>query len=89
MSFRKFGGNSLKTAIQHSIFDPKTSATNRLKYVEMAIRLFFGPIGRPETEIDSKNAREAATMLRMLSLNSRRYATSIDRNGFDGRPINT
>lgn len=56
----------LPTAIQHGISDPKTSATSRLKYVEMAIRLFFGPIGRPETEIDSKNAREAATMLRKV-----------------------
>jgi hypothetical protein len=54
----------LPTAIQHGLSDPKTSATNRLKYVEMAVRLFFGPIGRPETAIDSKNAREAATMLR-------------------------
>jgi hypothetical protein len=56
----------LPTAVQHGIFDPKTSATNRLKYVEMAIRLFYGPIGRPETESDSKNARDAATMLRKV-----------------------
>ena len=56
----------LPTAIEHSIFDPNTSAINRLKYVEMAIRLFYRPIGRPETEIDSKNARDAATMLRRV-----------------------
>ena len=32
----------------------------------MALRLFNGPIGRPETELDVINAREAAIMLRKI-----------------------
>jgi hypothetical protein len=56
----------LPTAIRDGILDPKTSANHRLKYVEMALRLFNGPIGRPETELEIINAREAAIMLRKI-----------------------
>jgi hypothetical protein len=48
----------LPAAIRDGILDPKTSATDRLKYVEMALRLFNGPIVRSETELDIINARE-------------------------------
>src|ERR1700756_4247486 len=54
----------LPVTIREDMLDPMTSATNRLKYVDMAFQLFNGPVGRLATDLDTKNAREAAVMLR-------------------------
>lgn len=54
----------LPSAIRIGIMNTKASPTGRLRYVDMAIRLFDGPVGGPETDLDIKNAREAGIMLR-------------------------
>ena len=52
--------------IRSAIFKPKVSATERLKWTEMAVRLINGPAGRAPTAVDEKNAREAKDILRQV-----------------------
>src|SRR5260370_9889946 len=50
--------------IEYGGLDPKASATKRLKWVELAIRIFQGPTGRPITDDDAENKRKAAEILK-------------------------
>ena len=52
--------------IRSAIFKPKTSATKRLQWTQMAVRLVHDPEGRAPTDLDRKNARECADILRQV-----------------------
>ena len=45
----------MPTTIQSALSNPKTSATDRLRWVGLAIKIFQGPIGRPITDVDIEN----------------------------------
>jgi hypothetical protein len=64
---RKFLHESLEKMpdiIRSGLLKPETSATNRLKWTGLAAGLLGDPVGRPVTDLDRKNAREAAAILR-------------------------
>ena len=51
--------------IRSALLEKKSSsATNTLKWTELAIRLHRGPVDRAITDIDRKNADEARQILR-------------------------
>jgi len=50
--------------IESGLSDPKASATTKLKWVELALRVFRGPVGRPATDLDLENKRKVAHALR-------------------------
>src|SRR3974390_144916 len=50
--------------IRSALLKPKMSTTSRLKWAGMAIRLLYDPVGRAVNDIDRKNKREAANILR-------------------------
>ncbi|MCP3384571.1 hypothetical protein NLM31_29785 [Bradyrhizobium sp. CCGUVB4N] len=52
--------------IRSAIFEPKLSATDRLKWTEVAVRLIHPPVGRARTDLDRKNARECKRILRQV-----------------------
>ncbi|MBW5435805.1 hypothetical protein FXB41_13730 [Bradyrhizobium canariense] len=52
--------------IRSAIFEPKLSATDRLKWTEIAVRLTHPPVGRARTDLDRKNARECRRILRQV-----------------------
>jgi hypothetical protein len=54
----------MPVTIESGVLDPKASATKRLKWVELAIRIFQGPSGRPITDDDAENKRKAAEILK-------------------------
>jgi hypothetical protein len=54
----------MPATIQSALSNPKTSATDRLKWVGLAINIFQGPSGRPITESDVENKSEAAKVLK-------------------------
>jgi hypothetical protein len=54
----------MPVTIESGLLDPKASATSRLNWAKLAIRLHQGPTGRPVTEIDTENEHKAAQMLR-------------------------
>jgi hypothetical protein len=50
--------------IRSALLMPKMSTTSRLKWAGMAIRLLCDPVDRAVNDIDRKNKREAANILR-------------------------
>jgi len=50
--------------VEAGILNPKVSATNKLKWVELALRLLQGPSGRPFGAVDIENQRKAAEILK-------------------------
>jgi hypothetical protein len=44
--------------------DPKASATSKLRWVKLALRVFRGPVGRPATDLELENKRKVARTLR-------------------------
>jgi len=50
--------------IRSALLMPKMSTTSRLKWAGMAIRLLYDPVDRAVNDIDRKNKREAANILR-------------------------
>jgi hypothetical protein len=43
---------------------PKASATSKLRWVKLALRVFRGPVGQPVTDLDLENKRKDARTLR-------------------------
>jgi hypothetical protein len=54
----------MPSTIQSALSNPKTSPSDRLKWVTLAIRVFQGPSGRPITDDDTENKRKAAEILK-------------------------
>ena len=54
----------MPATIESGMLDPKASATSRLKWVELALRVFRGPVGRPATDLDLANKSKVARTLR-------------------------
>ena len=55
----------MPVAIESRLSDPKASATSKLRWVKLALRVFRGPpVGRPATELDLENKRKDARTLR-------------------------
>jgi nicotinic acid mononucleotide adenylyltransferase len=54
----------MPVTIESGLSDPKASATSRLNWVKLAMRLLPDPVGRPITDIDIENKRKAATILK-------------------------
>jgi hypothetical protein len=50
--------------VESGILNPKGSATNKLKWVELALRLLRGPTGRQFGDVDFENQRKAAQILK-------------------------
>jgi hypothetical protein len=50
--------------IRSALLMPKMSTTSRLKWAGMAIRLLYDPVDRAVNDVDRKNKREAANILR-------------------------
>ena len=50
--------------IRSALLKPKMSTASRLKWAAMAIRLLYDPVGRAMNDVDHKNKREAANILR-------------------------
>ncbi len=51
-------------AIESGLLDPKASATSKLKWVELALRVFRGPVGRPASDLDLDNKRKVERILK-------------------------
>ena len=43
---------------------PKASATSKLRWVKLALRVFRGPVGLPATDLDLENKKKDARTLR-------------------------
>ena len=54
----------MPVTIESGLLDPKASATSKLKWVELALRVFRGPVGRPTTDLDLENKMKVAHTLR-------------------------
>jgi hypothetical protein len=54
----------MPVTIESGLLDPKASATSKLKWVELALRVFRGPVGRPATDLDLENRMKVAHTLR-------------------------
>ena len=54
----------MPVTIESGLLDPKASATSKLKWAELALRVFRGPEGRPATDLDLENKRKVARTLR-------------------------
>src|ERR1700736_2987832 len=54
----------MPVTIESGLSDPKASATSKLKWVELALRVFRGPVGRPATDLDIENKNKVAHTLR-------------------------
>jgi hypothetical protein len=54
----------MPVTIGFGLSDPKASATSKLRWVKLALRVFRGPVGRPATDLDFENKRKDALTLR-------------------------
>jgi hypothetical protein len=54
----------MPVTIESGLSDPKASVTSKLKWVEIALRVFRGPVGRPATDLELENKRKVARTLR-------------------------
>jgi tRNA threonylcarbamoyladenosine modification (KEOPS) complex Pcc1 subunit len=54
----------MPVTIESRLSDPNASATSKLRWVKLALRVFRGPVGRPATGLDLKNKRKDARTLR-------------------------
>src|ERR1700692_2198947 len=54
----------MPVTIESGLSDPKPSATSKLKWVEIALRVFRGPVGRPATALELENKRKVTRTLR-------------------------
>jgi hypothetical protein len=54
----------MPAAIVSGVLDPEVSAGDRLKWVEVAVRVFRAPNSRPITRLDIENKRNVATILK-------------------------
>jgi hypothetical protein len=64
---RKFLRDALvgiPATIETALFNPRASATSRLKWTERVTRLLQDPTGRPVSDIDIENRRKAAHILK-------------------------
>ena len=57
---------AMPVTIESGALDPKASATNRLEWVELAIKVFQGPGDRATTDADLQNERKAAQILKAV-----------------------
>jgi hypothetical protein len=64
LKFLRGSLEAMPVVIRCSLLKPKASASDRLRWTGLAFRLFHGPVGRTPTDLDRKNAREAADILR-------------------------
>jgi len=54
----------MPVAIESGLSDPKaTSATSKLRWVKLALRVFRGPVGRPAPDLDLENKKKDARTL--------------------------
>ena len=54
----------MPVTIESGLSGPKPSATNKLRWVKLALRVFRGPVGLPATDLDLENKRKDARTLR-------------------------
>jgi hypothetical protein len=54
----------MPVTIESGLSDPKASVTSKLKWVELALRVFRGPVGRLATDLELENKRKVALTLR-------------------------
>jgi hypothetical protein len=54
----------MPATIESVLSNPKTTPSDRLKCVKLAIRIFQGPSGRPITNDDIENKQKAAEILK-------------------------
>jgi hypothetical protein len=54
----------MPATIESGLLNPKASASSRLSWVKLAMKLLQDPTGRQVTEIDTENKRKAAQMLK-------------------------
>jgi hypothetical protein len=55
---------AMPVTIESGLSDPKASATSKLKWVELGLRVFRGPVGRPATALEIENKRQVTRTLR-------------------------
>ena len=73
--------------IRSALLMPKMSTTSRLKWAGMAIRLLYDPVDRAVNDIDRKNKREAANILREVVPELQKSARETLQNGYGAKPI--
>jgi hypothetical protein len=54
----------MPATIESGLLNPKTSASSRLNWVKLAMKILQDPTGRPVSDIDTENKRKAKEMLR-------------------------
>jgi len=54
----------IPVTIETGLSDPKASATSKLRWVKLALRVFRGPVCRPATDLDLENEKKDARTLR-------------------------
>ena len=54
----------LPNSIHSGALDPRASATTRLRWIELGLRVFRGPVDRPATDLDLDNKRKVALTLK-------------------------
>ena len=56
----------MPATIESGTLNPNASATARLQWVELATRVYRGPVGRPTTDIDIENQLKTARILKAV-----------------------
>jgi hypothetical protein len=56
----------LPNSIHSGALDPRASATTRLRWIELGLRVFRGPVDRPATDLDLDNKRKVALTLKKV-----------------------
>jgi hypothetical protein len=87
LQFLRGSLKAMPVVIRCSLLKPKASASDRLNWTGLAFRLVHGPVGRTATDLDRKNAREAADILREVIPRLRKFAMDIPQHGCGTKPI--
>jgi len=56
----------LPNSIHSGALDPRARATTRLRWIELGLRVFRGPLDRPATDLDLDNKRKVALTLKKV-----------------------
>ena len=56
----------LPNSIHSGALDPRASATIRLRWIELGLRVFREPVDRPATDLDLDNKRKVALTLKKV-----------------------